>query len=54
MITVKDRQNNERDYLLDLEMIWHRKLKSTEERTDFLAKHPRYMELIASKLFMTI
>lgn len=49
MITLKERQNNERDYLKDLEMIWHRKLKSTEERTDFLAKHPRYTELISSK-----
>lgn len=49
MITHKERQNIERDYLKDLEIIWHRKLKTTEERKDLLAKHPRYMELIASK-----
>lgn len=49
MITIKERQNNERDFLKDLDMIWHRKLKNTEERADFLAKHPRYMELITSK-----
>lgn len=49
MITHKERQNNERDYLKDLDMIWHRKLKNVEERAGFLAKHPRYMELIASK-----
>jgi len=49
MITLKERQNNERDFLKDLDMIWHRQLKSVEERAEFLAKHPRYMELIASK-----
>lgn len=48
-ITSKERQNNERDYLKDLDLIWHRQLKSIEERAKFLAKHPRYMELIASK-----
>ncbi|VVC27021.1 Hypothetical protein CINCED_3A022009 [Cinara cedri] len=45
IITHKERQNNERDYLKDLDMIWHRKLKNVEERAEFLAKHPRYMEL---------
>jgi len=49
MITLKERQNNERDFLKDLDMIWHRQLKSAEERAEFLTKHPRYMELIASK-----
>ncbi|XP_001945495.1 tubulin-specific chaperone E [Acyrthosiphon pisum] len=47
MITLKERQNNERDFLKDLDMIWHRQLKSAEERAAFLTKHPRYMELIA-------
>ncbi|XP_025190549.1 tubulin-specific chaperone E isoform X1 [Melanaphis sacchari] len=47
MITLKERQNNERDFLKDLDMIWHRQLKSAEERAEFLTKHPRYMELIA-------
>jgi len=49
MITLKERQNNERDFLKDLDMIWHRQLKSAEERAAFLTKHPRYLELIASK-----
>lgn len=49
MITNKERQNNERDFLKNLDMIWHRQLNSTKEKTEFLAKHPRYMELIASK-----
>lgn len=49
MITHKERQNNERDYLKNLDMIWHTKLKNVEEKAEFLAKHPRYMELIASK-----
>lgn len=49
MITYKDRQNIERDFLKDLDMIWHRKLKNAEEKAEFLTKHPRYMELIASK-----
>jgi len=49
MITLKERQNNERDFLKDLDMIWHRQLKNAEERAEFLTKHPRYMELIASK-----
>jgi len=49
MITLKERQNNERDFLKDLDMIWHRQLKSAEEKAEFLTKHPRYMELIASK-----
>lgn len=49
MITYKKRLNNERDFLKDLDMIWHRELKSAEERAEFLTKHPRYMELIASK-----
>jgi hypothetical protein len=49
MITLKERQNNEKDFLKDLDLIWHRKLKSPEEKAEFLAEHPRYMELIASK-----
>jgi hypothetical protein len=49
MITLKERQTNERDFLKDLDMIWHRQLKSAEDRAEFLTKHPRYMELIASK-----
>lgn len=48
MITLKERQNNERDYLKDLDLIWHKQLKNPEERAEFLAKHPRYMELTAS------
>ncbi|XP_060840515.1 tubulin-specific chaperone E [Rhopalosiphum padi] len=47
MITLKERQTNERDFLKDLDMIWHRQLKSAEDRAEFLTKHPRYMELIA-------
>lgn len=54
MITLKERQNNERDFLKDLDMIWHRQLKSAEERAEFLTKHPRYMELIASKYLIII
>jgi len=54
MITLKERQNNERDFLKDLDMIWHRQLKSAEERAEFLTKHPRYMELIASKYLIFI
>lgn len=49
MITHKERQNNERDYLKELDLIWHRKLKTPIEKAEFLAEHPRYMELIASK-----
>lgn len=49
MITLKDRQNSERDFLKDLDIIWHRQLKSPEEKAEFLTKHPRYLELIASK-----
>lgn len=48
-ITHKERQNYERDFLKDLDMVWHRQLKNVEERAEFLAKYPRYMELIASK-----
>jgi len=48
MITLKERQNSERDFLKDLDMIWHRQLKNANERAEFLAKNPRYMELIAS------
>lgn len=49
LITFKERKNSERDYLKELDIIWHRKLKSIEEKAEFLATHPRYMELIASK-----
>lgn len=54
MITYKERLNIERDFLKDLDMIWHRELKSAEERAEFLTKHPRYMELIASKYSIAI
>lgn len=49
IITQKERKNNENDYLKELDMIWHRKIKSAEEKAKFLTQHPRYMELIASK-----
>lgn len=47
-LTNRERQNNERDFLNYLDIIWHKQLKNANERAEFLAKNPRYMELIAS------
>ncbi|XP_050425004.1 tubulin-specific chaperone E [Adelges cooleyi] len=46
-ITIIERKHFERDFLKELDIIWHRQLNNDEERKDFLLKYPRYLELTA-------
>ncbi|XP_050549145.1 tubulin-specific chaperone E [Daktulosphaira vitifoliae] len=45
-ITMQERKHFERDFLKDIEVIWHKTLTNDEEKKEFLLKYPRYTELI--------